>query len=420
MARFLSFLFAILIVAATPAVSDIIIKRGNGGTLTIVTNDAPEAADGIPPAGAALEGTELHVLGVYEGNVRTAGQIHGPEVRIAVDRPGRKVILLVGSYEAVRWIVEATEETEVVRIVRFGYSTDRSEVVLNGMQSPFHDVLDGFRYAYAREGEAFRALVEKAPAAFGVERLASFRGAYRAPETGFFVGQVDDDPELLPDHLAAQVIDRDEVPVLLRPYLDGDLPEGSDRVKFTYEGFEMKGDGGETTVIAPSLDVPEISWPVAGVHDAARDRYYGVSFGGEGFLYQYDAAADTWSVLRSMEQIDAWGMIHDPVSGLLFVTAHNFHRPQLLIFDEESWAMRPVTFDPRRLPGYLDIGDRANGGPSALWPIAVSEGKILLGAGGPTYGRATARGTMAPLRTYLVDIATGEAKLAAYRDLPGR
>jgi hypothetical protein len=46
--------------------------------------------------------TEVHAVGVYEGVTEGGGRIHGPEVRVLVDRPGAEVILLLASYEDLR------------------------------------------------------------------------------------------------------------------------------------------------------------------------------------------------------------------------------------------------------------------------------------------------------------------------------
>ena len=45
---------------------------------------------------------ELHAIGVYEGNIRTNGQIHGGQVRLFVDRTDNPVLLSLGSYKPVR------------------------------------------------------------------------------------------------------------------------------------------------------------------------------------------------------------------------------------------------------------------------------------------------------------------------------
>ncbi len=56
-----------------------------------------------PIIGAEAE-PELHIVFVYEGNTRTGNQIHGERASVKVDRPGKDVVLFLGSYGSVTWI----------------------------------------------------------------------------------------------------------------------------------------------------------------------------------------------------------------------------------------------------------------------------------------------------------------------------
>jgi hypothetical protein len=41
---------------------------------------------------------ELHVVGIYEGSTRTGNEIHGGRATVTIDRPSRRVTLILNSY----------------------------------------------------------------------------------------------------------------------------------------------------------------------------------------------------------------------------------------------------------------------------------------------------------------------------------
>lgn len=107
----------------------------------------------------AWANAELHAIGVYEGNIKTNGRIHGGEVRVFVDRTTAPVILSIGSYEPVRWFIETTQETRVENIILHGYRPKKSEVFLNGVEvAP--QIIEGVRSSYRSDGRNFRRIIE--------------------------------------------------------------------------------------------------------------------------------------------------------------------------------------------------------------------------------------------------------------------
>lgn len=77
---------------------------------------------------------EVHAVGVYEGNEKTNGRIHGPEAYILVDRSNAPVILSIGSYDPVRWYIQTAPGTRIETILLHGYKPDQSEVYLNDIR----------------------------------------------------------------------------------------------------------------------------------------------------------------------------------------------------------------------------------------------------------------------------------------------
>ena len=81
----------------------------------------------------AAQQAEVHAVGVYEGNEKTNGRIHGPEAHVVVDRDNVPVILSLSSYEALRWFVETAPGTRIETILLHGYKSENTEVYLNGI-----------------------------------------------------------------------------------------------------------------------------------------------------------------------------------------------------------------------------------------------------------------------------------------------
>src|SRR5882672_5937588 len=74
---------------------------------------------------------ELHAVGVYEGFERQQGDNGSPQARVVVDRPGKDIVLLLGSFNGVQWNVELTPNTRLEKLVLYGNGRSSSRVVLN-------------------------------------------------------------------------------------------------------------------------------------------------------------------------------------------------------------------------------------------------------------------------------------------------
>ena len=244
----------------------------------------------------------------------------------------------------------------------------------------------------------------------GISGLASFHGAYSAPAEPFLINAVQRNPENKIDRLA-DFVRPDVVPKALRKYLDPAFVPGSPEVRFKYDGFQTTRNG-EVTTYAPSLDVPSISHPTGATIDVAGQRLFGVTFGGEGFIYQYDLAADRWSVLSSMQGMDAVSMLFDPARDRL-IFGMGVISSGLASYDIASGRFVNVPLDMKVLPGFSDLYDPGNGPRAALYPIAI-EGNMLLATAGPDGIFRRMGDGPGPSRTYLIDLDRGEATLVAY------
>ncbi len=101
---------------ARPRLADLLWIRVPGETTKEVST--PVTAP-LTPRDPAVR--ELHVVSIYEGNVRTGTTIHGERATVRVDRPGKSVVLFLGAYGSVTWDVAAAKDTRVESIILGGH-----------------------------------------------------------------------------------------------------------------------------------------------------------------------------------------------------------------------------------------------------------------------------------------------------------
>ncbi|QLQ20380.1 MAG: hypothetical protein HZT43_19940 [Exiguobacterium profundum] len=366
---------------------------------------------------AAAAETEVHAIGIYEAEVHRGSRIGGPEVPVTVDRPGAGVVLVLTSFEPARWLVTTTPGTTLDRVVLGGPSAGRAEVIVNGL--PKRDVERvGLPYTYQAQGKEFRAFVATVPQLLQVSGLNSFQGEYTAPVDGFVIASAqDDNPALRHDYLADQVVDPATQPEAFRRFLAPDAVEAPPQtLVFTEDGFRLTEPDGQTKTIPITLDVPQVSWPMGAARDTVTGKMYGVTLGGEGYLYVYDPASSKWSVASSMRNADASGMIYDPEGRRLVIVVSGLVSPQG--YSAVLWPRRPEGQDAAVVGGLPRSGRH---GRSRQWPRPVAGP-----AGGCRWPRPAAgnraawlpKGTAGPMRLYSVDMQTGQAALLSFAD-PG-
>lgn len=362
---------------------------------------------------AHAQGAQLHVVGVYEGNDKTDGRIHGPEVRVQVDQTEAPVFLALTSYEAVRWHIKTAPGAKIEKIYVGGYDGKGSEVFVN--DTPVETiVLEGNTYSYRARGKPFRQLVASLTAQLGVSRLASFSGAYRPkPNQVFVVDQPSQAVQLEPAYLS-DLVRPEALPSPWKPLLETPPVQS---VRFTDDGFAMRA-GDDEVRIPVTLDVPRISWPMGAAFDATKNRIFGVTLGGEGYLYQYDMVGERWSVLTSMDNHDANGMLFDPNHNRLIMGTRHSRTPTFVVYDLQVGGFLQVEVDHSSLIGYFDLYDIGNGPVVPLLPIAVEGDTLLAQAGGTDYYRGH-RSSQAS-RTYVIDMTSGHATLVDFQEAPIR
>ena len=84
---------------------------------------------------------ELHVVIHYEGRDKTNGQPHGPISDIEIDRPNKAVTLVLGAHSPIRWTVSVSDATQIEKVVLFGRSARKSEILLTGGNLDTYSIL---------------------------------------------------------------------------------------------------------------------------------------------------------------------------------------------------------------------------------------------------------------------------------------
>jgi Ca2+-binding EF-hand superfamily protein len=398
---------------------------GSAGQRRAAQTPNPPAA--LPPPPRRTSDEEVHLVGIYEGFGKTAGMAHGSRAMVAIDRPGKKVTLLLCSYEPTNWSITVTPGTELRELRGFGYATS-SEFTVNGAQVAAPR-LPLTWCPYASAGIRFREIVGSLERMTGFSRLNSFLGSYRAPDRGFVVDRLSTAPELGPDYLKAA--DPTSLPSMHFPasLKDGpglydlsgrllqrgrvidprsviEVPSRGERYRIAENGIERSAmDGkGKPELIRMSLDVPRLSWPSGIAYDSRRNRILMVSYGGEGFLYEYLIDAQKWRVVTSMNDRDVASLIYDEVADALYAL-EGPHGPNSLVkMDPEGRVLQVKTFPAHQLPGFTDLYDPGNGHSNTSL-VAVAGSKAVLVSVGNQAGQ---------YRIYLLDRSSGSATLTGF------
>lgn len=361
--------------------------------------------------GETIGKTELHVISVFDGSIRTGNRIHGPEVQVSVNRAGQSVVLGLGNREAVRWHVEVTPETQIESVILFGKNAQLSEAYVNGTEYPVQK-LPKLQTSVETSGSQFREMVTQLSRKVGVDGLASFHSAKRMIAGSFTIDAVQDLSFLKIDHLSDQVHPK-LVPAALEPFVDQPMSDGTG-LELTKLGFVLTGKTGTSRNISVTLDVPRIASPGAAVMDEERGRLFGLSRGGDSFLYQYNMTSEKWSVLLENEKLGGHSMAYDVDQDRLILGFTRRDHGFEILTPGELQSTVTMTMDVERMPGYADLHYTGGRLSTRLVPIAAQGDYMLARATERRRTRGT--GDVPASRTYLVSLVTGESWLVGYQE----
>ncbi|MGB3242959.1 MAG: hypothetical protein WBB25_00375 [Sulfitobacter sp.] len=352
---------------------------------------------------------ELHVVGLYEGLTKTEGRVHGPIAHVRVVRPGAKVTLVLLSYDAIRWHVDASPDTEIEAVLLSNHGDRVSEVRLDGSVFEAARIRRDLPRPRATSGPNFRKLVDILTKDEGFTRLDSFSGAYSAPRKPFWIiSTFPNDPKLGSDPLENTASGLRDLPQSLQLALD--QPHGPEsQLRFASEGMYLTKTAVTEVFIPASLDVPKISWLMGSVYVASQNAAYAVTLGGEGYLYQIDLAAKKWSVVRSMENFDASGLFYDPARKRLLMLGND----GVIEYDFTRKATQKLPINLKDFPGIRDL-PRIPGHPGyPIDLIAVDGNHFLFGT--TTRKSPGGRGVL-PRRVWHHDLNRNRTRLISYEN----
>lgn len=328
---------------------------------------ATPLSDAPPPADLGKE-AEVYVVSGYESK--------HPRTTVQVDRPGRRVLLVLTSYEKVFWQVRPTAGTTLAGVLVASYTGD------SALQAPAGVPAFRVKLPYAAEVDNanFRTLLAQLNAMFALQRVDGVRGAYSLPSSTDLRQPDPPRPQLTLAGEKPQEPQKDFSFTLLgadlRPIawsLRG--PKQPDARRYLETGkvalapdgqrvWLLQDDGlhvlrrGETTAREIPLppDFPRFSWAMDLAHDGQRGVLTVVSLGGEGFLYRYDTRRERWLDVRSLKDIDIQSLAFDPL-GDRYV-AWTSYGDLLLVSPEGHGLMQRRVL--QLLPGYGALYDRGN------------------------------------------------------------
>ncbi len=381
------------------------------------------ALSDAPPPKDLADGAEIILVSGYEPS-RNAGA----NVRVHIDRPGKKVILVLASYERVVWKVEASPNTVVSGIILSAYG--KGSRVNTRLETTGYRVSLG--YAYETGNRNFVEILRRLNERLGVNRIDSFYGKYSLPELVAIRELSRPDASLTLDGPAVReptrdfdfvLYDRNRNPVrwsLTGPkdgaagagYPSGGLspslklfavsPNGQKTYLLERDGIRVRErtDNDSDQLVALPGNFPSFSWVMDMTYDSRHDIVAMISLGGEGFFYRFDATKNRWLDYRSANNIDIYSMAYDRETDQYYALTD---RIEFLLIADDGNVTRKYALQGT-LPGLERLYDRGNGpAPRLLIApngndtafIAVDAGKIR--------------------RIWHFDLATGQAELT-YKD----
>lgn len=384
----------------------------------------------LEPVGLA-DDEELHVVGVYEGRREKDGDSWRGAVPVRIERPGKRVALLLVAYEPVVWQLAVGKDTNLSRVLLAGRNRERSIVEVDGRAFGGSTAFATRSRAHRPYGSGFRALLADIARATGRERIDGFAGNYRPGLSGFLIDRVQQDAELKLRRLTPRIDalpPNIRVPARLRGQTGLFDPAGRRTGSIAalglkplsvwvpaHDRFYAGGSrglqihdaaGALIEKVPASSDLPRLSFPSGLAYDPQGDRLVLSTIGGAGHLYAYKPGDGAWSLLGSLQGLDIEQLTHDEATGGFVALAKGPRRNGLVVHQFDADGRRtggwPIAFE--RFPGLYDLFDPGNGPGPDLRLFSRGNHLVLLAAS----FRDRRQGTT---RIYLYDRARDEVTL---------
>jgi len=354
---------------------------------------------------------ELHVVSVREGWLKHLDFQSRPKATVTVDRPDAEVVLVLLDPGHVDWHIETRNGSYLETMVLGGNDATTSRVFLYDV--PFLSPKElGLPFVQDVEGTKFRYLLSRVTEMTGLSGISSFQSIYKAQETPLFVDQVQEGYDVLSvDYLRRELWDLEDAPSDLKLLLQVQDQRASSRVIFDRTGMKVIEGSGERLFPLPAeIDPPFL--PAGAYFDRSSERLYGISYGGDGFVYQVDTNTGAWQVLASLQGYNGAELIHHADSGSFAITGAQ-NKPNDMALLASNGTIENFKFEMDRFAGFKDLYDYPNASPPRLIPTAFDGTWLVLEAWGKSTNPRAGYGLY---RQYAVNLETDTVHLLAYRD----
>lgn len=171
-------IFLVVIVAGAGFLGWMIYGKGAEQTVVTLDFESPATSTGGPASSGTQ--SDRRANGGFEVHVVAGGKVEngGKSVNVAVDRPGKRVVLILVCWDAITWNVAATKETTVEKVIlggapnhvlRTSFSTQKGYRELPG--------------ASMRGYEGYQKLLDFVGTDLGADRLSSYVGKSTLPSS---------------------------------------------------------------------------------------------------------------------------------------------------------------------------------------------------------------------------------------------
>lgn len=345
-----------------------------------------------PPASLA-QGAEVFLVCGYEADK------HG-SVKVVIDRPGKTVLLVLGSYEKIVWEVEARSGTRINGIL----VSARGEPSVYA--APAIPVYQSNQFCtHEKDSGPFASYLYYLNSLFGIQRIDAFRGTYSLP---YSIDINQPDPSqgalTLEGEPTQAPLSQMKFELTTSDYgkaqwsLEGPVPEAKSMmlapartVKATsdhriyqivsHDFFATDPATGKRELLKMPDGFPELSWPVDVTYDSKRHYVALASLGGEGYVYRFDTNTGKWLDYRSLNNVDITTFAYDEMAdryvawvgqGLLFMSA-----------DGEPLYTKQIT---ERLPGFKRLNLSRLGEAAGFIVVPKGDQIALVTQEGPSVG----------------------------------
>jgi len=396
---------------------------------------------------------EIHVVGIHEPDGRK-----GKAAPIRVSYTGAPVILVLTAYNHADWQVSADQGVQLQEVIAVGYHAQKISAAPEGVKvtTRSHDTGDpDCFHCYKRTRSEFREMQDYLDAQYGRD-ITTFYGSYNYPAKPLVVGPESDDWRT--QHLIVRMAGlhaeatREERAALLAdmrrlrfeglyttgggPFGRGGqvswgefIPEGPIEKKMRplsvgaqLVAWDPKTDvvytpgrdglqrldfrGGLPLPVPYDATLPAVQRPCGMTFDPDRRRVLMATSDDAGNLYSYEVDTGKWSVLASMQNMDAnalaWSPEHDCLYGVFEqAEGENHDEPGAVLV---RWTSKGAAVESKRLQGELP-----KMGHGHLYFMAAAGDRLVLLASPdePRGPNATAT------HSYVINPKTGEVEFVA-------